>query len=434
MKTKLITITTTLVLMISFSCQDIIYENDYLNTPVYMNYEQLRKSVKVNTSETLKKPGKIYFKDGYIFINEELKGVHVIDNRNPANPVNMSFITIPGNMDIAIKGDIMYADSYVDLVAIDISNITQPKEVARVKAVFPYTLPPKENNNLEIDQIDESKGVVTGWDIKLVRNRIESRHFPVYTGGWFDKSMEFVSPSTNGGGFSSLSGSGSSSAFGIGGSMARFGLNGDYLYVVDKTQFHVIDVKNGDKPKLVGELSVNNNEVETMFIVDDHIFLGTRSGMLIYSLDDPKNPQFKSRYSHINSCDPVVVQNHIAYVTLHSGNACGRSVNRLDILTLSQDYTEATLAYSYNMNKPYGLGLDDEILFLCDGQKGLRIFNASDLSMIDQHEIATFEDIKAFDVIPFDNYLFMIGDDGFYQYNYSDINNIYEISHIPVEE
>lgn len=429
MKTKLLTITTTLALMISYSCQDIIYENDYLNTPVYMDYDQLRKSVKVETSQALKNPGKIYFKDGYIFINEELKGIHIFDNRNPANPVNIGFITIPGNMDIAIKGDILYADSYVDLVAIDISNITHPKEVARVKDVFPYTLPPKENDNLGIDQIDESKGVVTDWDIKLVRNRIESRHFPVYGGGWLGKSMDYASPTTNGEGYSSQSGNGS--AFGIGGSMARFGLNGSYLYAVDNSQFHIFDVDNADNPKLVSEPFINNS-VETLFIVDNHIFIGTRTGMLVYSLGDPKNPLYKTSFSHIYSCDPVVVQNHIAYVTLRGGNECGQNVNRLDVLTLSQDYDQATLAYSYDMTEPYGLGVDDDILFLCDGSKGLRVFDSSDLSMIDQRELASFSDIKAFDVIPFDDHLFMIGSDGFYQYNYSDINNIYEISHIPV--
>ena len=65
-------------------------------------------------------PGKIYFKEGYIFINEELKGIHVIDNRNPENPQNIGFIEIPGNVDIAIKNNTLYADSYIDLGAIDI--------------------------------------------------------------------------------------------------------------------------------------------------------------------------------------------------------------------------------------------------------------------------------------------------------------------------
>ena len=425
MKTKIITITTTLMLMVSFSCQDIIYENDYRNVPVYMSYEQFRKSVDINPAEPLKKPGKIYFKDGFIFINEELRGIHVIDNNDPANPVNKKFIKIPGNMDIAIKGDLLYADSYIDLVAIDISDKSNPHEVARVKDVFPYTLPPLTNRDLLIDQIDESNGVVVDWEVKIVRNRIENRRFPVYRGGWFEKSMDFsASPS-----FNSTSSSGSS--FGIGGSMARFGLNGKYLYAVDNSKFHIFDVDEADKPKLVNEPFINN-DVETIFILDDHIFIGTRSGMLVYSLGDPRNPQFKTSFSHIYSCDPVVVQNHIAYVTLRGGNECGRNVNRLDILNLSQDYDQATLAYSYDMTEPYGLGVDDDILFLCDGNKGLRIFDISDLSMIDQREVASFSDIKAYDVIPFDDHLFMIGDDGFYQYDYSDINSIFEISHIPV--
>ena len=38
------------------------------------------------------------------------------------------------------------------------------------------------------------------------------------------------------------------------------------------------------------------------------------------------------------------------------------------------------------------------------------------------------------DVIPFEDYLFMIGDDGFYQYDYSDLQNIQQISFIPVKK
>ena len=65
---------------------------------------------------------------------------------DPADPENMGFIEIPGNVDIAIKNNTLYADSYVDLVAIDISDIENPEEVNRVEDVFPYTLPPYDEN------------------------------------------------------------------------------------------------------------------------------------------------------------------------------------------------------------------------------------------------------------------------------------------------
>jgi len=406
------------------SCQDVIYEKSYRNVPVYMSYEEMRSAVRHEAASDLKDPGKIYFKDGYIFINEEMKGVHIIDNRDPANPVNTGFIAIPGNMDIAIKGNTLYADSYVDLVAVDISDLNKVKEVSRVKDVLPYALPPLADEAMPVDEIDKEKGVVAGWEIKLEDKRVETHYFPVYRGGWFNAKYDYAAMPESGTGVNG-------SPFGTGGSMARFGLFGDYLYAVDNRQFHIFDTGNEAKPVLVNEPFINN-EAETIFIHDNNIFLGTRQGMMVYSLDDPVNPQYKASFSHIYSCDPVVVQEHTAYVTLRGGNECGNTVNRLDVYSLSGNYDNATAAYSYNMAEPYGLGIDDEILFVCDGVKGLLVYDASDISAIDKHKLASFPDIKAYDVIPFDDHLFMIGGDGFYQYDYSDINNIHEISKIPV--
>ena len=58
----------------------------------------------------------------YIFLNEVNKGVHIIDNSNPAKPSIKAFINIPGNVDIAVKGSTLYADLFADLVVVDISN------------------------------------------------------------------------------------------------------------------------------------------------------------------------------------------------------------------------------------------------------------------------------------------------------------------------
>jgi hypothetical protein len=40
-------------------------------------------------------------------------------------------------VDIAIKGNILFADSYIDLVAIDISDIKKPVEVDAFPISFP---------------------------------------------------------------------------------------------------------------------------------------------------------------------------------------------------------------------------------------------------------------------------------------------------------
>jgi hypothetical protein len=48
--------------------------------------------------------------------------------------------------------------------------------------------------------------------------------------------------------------------------------------------------------------------------------------------------------------------------------------------------------------------------------------------------VASFPSINAYDVIPLNNYLFMIGEDGFILYDYSDIQDIKQIGFIPVVE
>lgn len=48
------------------------------------------------------------------------------------------------------------------------------------------------------------------------------------------------------------------------------------------------------------------------------------------------------------------------------------------------------------------------------------------------HLIYTYANINAFDVIPVGNVLVLIGDDGLYQYDYSNVQNISLLSSILV--
>lgn len=415
------------ILTLGFNaCVDEYTEVFIANSPIYMSYEDLREAVNTTVPRDLENPGKIYFKDGYIFVNEELKGIHIIDNRNPRNPQNIGFIEIPGNVDIAIKENILYADSYIDLIALDISNITSPKEVHRIEKVFPYTTPPPANEDFRIAKVDEDKGVVIDWEIKKVRQDMEYHYYPEY----FFLRADFAK---NDASYSSGGAIQSASTFGIGGSMARFGLYSDYLYVVDNANLYIFDVKNPESPSDIGKQNVGW-DIETMFIYDGHMFFGTQSGMRIFSLEVATVPKYVSDFWHVTSCDPVVISDGFAYVTLRGGTRCGSSVNRLDVLKLSDDYKNNQLLASYPLHGPYGLGIDDQTLFVCDGDAGLKIYDVEDKLHIDEHQIAAFSNINTFDVIPFNNYLFMVGDNGFYQYDYSDLQNVQQISFIPVNQ
>ena len=90
--------------------------------PIYKSKAEVLAEIKSSTPVSISSPGKIYMYGNYIFLNEVNKGVHIIDNSNPASPVIKAFINIPGNVDIAVKGSTLYADLFTDLVVLDITN------------------------------------------------------------------------------------------------------------------------------------------------------------------------------------------------------------------------------------------------------------------------------------------------------------------------
>jgi len=415
-----------MILMILVTgCED-KYTEQYLSLePVYMSYKDFREAVKTKSTHALEKPGKIYYKDNYLYINEIMKGVHVYNNSNPANPQYVGFITIPGNVDMAIRGSIMYADSYVDLVGINISNPANATEVSRLKNVFPYSVPPHEPE-YRLGQIDDTQGVVVEWEVKEVRKEIEQINYINYPVSFGSRFAEFSLSSDA----SAANGAKQSAGAGIGGSMARFGLMGDHLLAVDNSTYYNFDLSVASGPTLQTKNGISWG-IETMFLSGTTMFLGTRNGMIVYNVADATKPVYVSQFWHATGCDPVVVQNNRAYVTIRGGNPCGSDINRLDVLDISNLKTPV-LMRSYNMTGPYGLGIDDDILFVCDGTAGLKVYNASDPYLISENLIATFKDINAYDVIPLGSSLLMIGEDGFYQYNYSNLNDIKEISSIKV--
>jgi hypothetical protein len=405
-----------------FSCKDKIEETYTVNEPIYMSYDELRSSFKVTGEQEIMQPGKIYFKDSYIFINEYQKGIHVVDNKDPLSPQVIKFIEIPGNVDLAIKDSILYADSYVDLVAIDISNMDDIREVKRIENAFPYIIPYCENGVVE--NVNELEGVVVGWNatertvsVDAINNRY--LEYPAYRNDLLTLAS-----------YDAASGNGAKSNTGTGGSMARFTVYDNYLYAVDHSTLRLFDISSAQDPQERKEMYVGW-DIETLFPYENRLFLGSTTGMFIYDLSDPSNPHYISSFWHASSCDPVVVEGDYAYVTLRAGNLCGDNTSELDVIDLS-DLLSPKLLKEYLMEEPYGLGIDNGILFICDGDAGLKIYDAHDPLTIDKHKLAAYPDIHAWDVIPLGEVLIMIGKDGLYQYDYSDPAEITELSVIPI--
>jgi hypothetical protein len=424
MKTKIIPILMLLCFFSIFfiSCEDTTFREYKGNAPVYMSYADLRNAVTEMQNVALENPGKIYFKDNFIFIIEELKGIHIFDNIDPATPVKRTFIKVPGAVDMAISGNILYVDSYVDLVVLDVQDIGNIREVGRVRDIMPYTVPPT-GNEFPKGYVDKEKGLVLEWQLKTIKERVynNSEVYPVFKTGI--AAMDNSS-------FMTLSSGVSSGGVGIGGSMARFGLKDKVLYLLDGNTLELYDITFKTAPSLLFTINPGNG-IETMFLTDKNMFLGTTTGMIIYDITNAQTPVRKSTYNHMRSCDPVVVDDTLAYITLRSGTNCGGNVNCLDVINI-KNILQPSLVRSYPMTNPYGLGKDGNLLFVCDGKAGLKVYDASDAKNISGNLIYTYPNIKAFDVIPIGDILVLISDEGLFQYDYSNVQNISLMSTIPV--
>lgn len=130
--------------------------------PVYISAEEVAK-VGTELPRPLTSPGKIYVRQPYLFINEQGKGIHIINNADPKKPENLSFIAIPSNYDLAVKDNWLYADNSSDLLVFDISDPLQPKLSKRIEDAIPATQYPQQTG-VYFECVNPEKGVVTGWE------------------------------------------------------------------------------------------------------------------------------------------------------------------------------------------------------------------------------------------------------------------------------
>ena len=384
--------------------------------PIYKTTEEVRANIKSNAARAVVNPGKIYVKGNYIFLNEVNKGIHVIDNSNPAAPKNIAFIDLPGNVDIAVKDNIMYADFYTDLVAIDIHDPVNVSVVKFVNNIFPERF-------YYGYKVDSAK-VICDWVKKTETVNCDCNNRGNITA--FNGPGVLIN-AIDAGFLSSSSGNGS--PVGLSGSLARFALINNYMYTVSNDSLRVINVSSAASPVVANAVSLGWG-IETIFPFKDNLFIGSNSGMFIYSVQNPVNPVQLGTFNHARTCDPVIADNDIAYVTLHAGTKCSGYSNQLDVLNIA-NLQSPQLIKSYLLTNPRGLSKDGSLLFICDGNDGLKIFNAADTHSITL--IKQFVLPEANDVIAFNHIALVIAGDGLYQFDYTDASAIKLVSKISTE-
>jgi len=405
-----------LLLMAFQSCKDRSYELRDANVPIYQKVGDWRnENITFQSPQTIEKSGKIYIYEDLLLIVEPFEGIHFFDNTNKSLPVNLGFLPILACSEISIKNDILYTNSYFDLLSFNISDVTNPVLVNRKEDAFEFTAysnMPGYDSNYPMGMLKHPDRVIIGWEIKKAKVPTFQNNSNQET---FDTAITMQSSESASGG-------------GLGGSLARFTIVNDNLYVLQDHDLISYSITATNITE-TGKSTISQN-AETIFPFEHYLFIGTTTGMLIYDIDNSNNPSFVSKIEHIYSCDPVAVIGDRAYVTLSTGTNCW-GTNSLEVIDISDVYNPKTIK-TYGLTHPQGLGVAGSYLFLCDDEAGFKIFDKNDDYQIVNNFVAGMPNVKGKDVIPFQNKLIIMATDGVYQYDYSDITNISLLSKIEI--
>ncbi len=396
--------------------------------PVYKTLEEVHTgTASKEAARPLKDPGQIYYYNNHMFVVEKHEGIHVINNNDPANPQNVAFIKIPGNQDIAIKDGLLYANTYIDLLVIDLTDSQFPV-VGRSEGIFqPYW------------QDISSGQIIVEYKETLVTENLscdEQQYLYEWNGAWFKGGANFEGDVLVAAETAFDNSNGSSSGVGIAGSLAHFSIIGDYLYTIQHDGYYleIYDLTQPATPTHAKSVEVGVH-LETLFPHGDKLFIGSNTGMYIYDNSDPLNPVQLSLFEHARGCDPVYVFGNYAYVTLWDGSTCGSGPNQLDVIDIT-DLTKPILKKSFSMENPHGLSVKGNTLLLCEGDYGFKSFDNTDPVSVGNHLLDKV-DVHAIDVISLPgtaNVAMVIGEEGFYQYNFDNPSDMQYLSLIPVEK
>ena len=344
--------------------------------PVIEKLSTIRQRIKNASAKKISQIGKISVLNNHVYLVSPNNGIHVINNSNPASPINESFIVLPECNDIAISGNILYADCFSDLVAIDISDPTNIKVVKTILNHFP-------DRRYAYGYNVDSTNAIVDWSIKdtIVSQNVENSSNYIYGGGggiYYLNDVALSSSSSNG------------TSVSTNGSMARFAIVNNYLYTVSTTTLSCIKIANPLEPVVASQLNIGWN-IETVYPFKDKLFIGSQTGMNVYDINTPTKPVYLSAFSHARVCDPVIADSNFAYVTLHTESTensntnqisislrcTGGISNELDVLDIS-NLSQVSQIQQYSLSRPMGLGKDGNTLIVCDAIDGLKVYDATD--------------------------------------------------------
>ncbi len=349
-------------------------------TGIYADLDEVRQTPLKGEVSDIVNPGKIFVSGNRLLIGEENEGIHVIDNSNPENPINIAFINIPGNREFYVENNMLYAESYYDMLKIDISNVNQPTLVSRVENAF------------ITENIDDQGRALIGFtfeEAKLELNGDEGYYSQIQANNvnYFDYRDRLIPPSNVPASFAG------NSQQGIG-TINRIAYNNNHVYVIGNEYLTTFS-DHGHLERISS--NVEGWSMETIFPYNDMLFIGTQNSMEVFDVSQPDVPTQMITFTHANSCDPVFPIDNTAYITLRSvGTNCPGDDDVLIVLDISDVFNPIQMD-EIRMASPFGMTMIGDKLYVGEGENGLKIFDASD--KLNLRLEAWDRNIQAYDVL-----------------------------------
>lgn len=370
---------------------------------IYGDISKIRATPLNESARAIENPGKIFIGERYILIGEEGSGIHVIDNHDRTNPEQLAFINIPGNREYYVSENMLYAESYYDLIKIDIANPLNVSLIGRAKNAIQEAFQNSEGEYL-VGFTYENKKAVLNQDEDFYKEIIGDQLVHL------DFAENIIPQSAVP---SSFAGNSSSQS----GTVNRVTKNGDYIYTISNNNLIVV----GDGSNFGNEMQLYKNfkpDMETIFPYEGKLFMGSRTSMNIFDLSDPLSPRELYEFDHVTSCDPVLPFKQVAYITLRTADFsdCPGNINALVAIDL-QDISNPTQLHELQMSSPYGMSAIGDKLFVGEGENGLTVFDIQNEK--NPKLLQSNKDIEAYDIIsdPIDkNIIFIAGPDGLQQF------------------
>jgi len=305
--------------------------------------------------------------DDRMFVSDLVSGLHVYDVTDLTSPQVKYTIPLHSNTGSAASGDVVFTNDNRNLYAIVLAD--EDYEIVATIELSP------QYNDVWFEGGGQPRDTGFGCAPSCARE---------------DASVAAASAPTS-----------------TGSSFTTFALAGDFLYYVDDVELVTLDVSAPEQPQLINKNYIGWT-IETIYPTDGYLFVGGTRGMYIFDRSDPADPRQIGKVEHVRACDPVVVSDKTAYVTLRSGTRCGQSNDMLLAVDIA-DPTQPLVVHEKQMTPPFGLATQGSWLYVSTGRKGFELFNIAKPQM--PMRVAEWSQWPTRDFIWVDDVLYVLSDD-----------------------